>query len=86
MMSEQMMSRFTINRNGREIAIEPFEDDRWELTVDGVVVHKFVADQLNLKSLADFLVEKGHLEASNLVGMTRLTDWRAFDIAPPPEE
>ena len=83
--TKNVLSRFVINRDGNEIALEPYENDRWELTVNGEVVHVFFAERLNLKELCELLVRKGHLSAESMLGMTRIADWKAFDILPPPE-
>ena len=85
-MADSMLTRLTIQRDGAEIALEPYENDRWDLTFNGRVVHSFEAEKLDLKVIANLLVEKGHLEPKAILGMTRLADWKSFDVLPLPED
>ena len=86
MTNNEYQNRYVIERDGRSIALEPYENDRWELTIDGKVVHQFVSETLNLQGLVKLLIEKGHLSEGDAVGLSRLTDWKSYMIVPPPEE
>ncbi len=77
--------RYAVEKNGHTLALEPYENDRWELKLDQKVVHSFVSDKLDIKALVELLISKGHLGSGDAAGITRLSDWKAFMIAPPPE-